>query len=403
MNREKLEVKSDKFPVGWVNAILGEISIKKQYGYTESASIEKIGPKFLRITDIQKDFINWKSVPYCKIASSDISKYSLKLGDIVIARTGNSTGAIATIKENIDAVFASYLIRFKPNSERADYNFLDFSLRSNKWKAFVKSIKSGSAQGGANANDFAGYPINLPPLPEQKAIAAVLSVFDDKIELLREQNETLETIAQTFYSEKLKVNSENLEEIEVTEFIEFNPTEKINRKKEYLFFDMKTLQTNSMALLDGVYKKSNSGSSFREGDTLLAKITPCLENGKTGFVFDLKGEDIDRGSTEFIVMRAKENSSPFLNYCLSRSPYFRDYAIKSMTGTSGRQRVPLDRLKSYKIKISQEDIQSLDTLLSPIFKKIKNNTTQIQTLSKTRNTLLPKLMSGEIRVKGFEQ
>ncbi len=98
-----------------------EVSLKEncssiQYGYTQSASVEKLGPKFLRITDIQDKIINWQSVPYCKINEEDYKKYKLADGDILIARTGASTGTNAIYrKEMPDAVFASYLIRLRVN------------------------------------------------------------------------------------------------------------------------------------------------------------------------------------------------------------------------------------------------------------------------------------------------
>jgi len=186
-------------PKGWTITTLGEVAENIAYGYTESSSQEKVGPKFLRITDIQDDFISWDSVPYCPISKEDHDKYRLEIGDVVIARTGNSTGATATIKDDIDAVFASYLIRFKIDKKRADFRFIDFLLRSEMWKGFVKSVKGGSAQGGANARNFAEFPVLLPHTAEQKAIAAVLSALDDKIELLRKQNKTLESIAQTLF------------------------------------------------------------------------------------------------------------------------------------------------------------------------------------------------------------
>ncbi len=198
------------------------------------------------------------------------------------------------------------------------------------------------------------------------------------------------------------VNSDN-PATSISNFIEFNPVEKIDRNSEYLFFDMKALPTDSMVMSEGIYKTSNSGTSFREKDTLLAKITPCLENGKTAFVLDLKGEEIARGSTEFIVMRAKKNGSPYLNYCLARYSLFRDYTVQSMIGTSGRQRVPVDRVKTFEINFSSSIIESFNSVLQPIFKKIKNNASQTQTLTKTRDTLLPKLMSGEIRIDEFKQ
>jgi type I restriction enzyme S subunit len=178
---------------------LGEISKDIQYGYTESASNFEIGPKFLRITDIQNDFINWDNVPYCKISETDFKKYKLNIGDILIARTGNSTGANSVIKKDIKAVFASYLIRFQLKHEIAYYGYIDFILRSNYWKNFVKAIKGGSAQGGANASNFAEFPIFLPNIQDQQKIASVLSTLDSKIELNNKINAELEQMAKTLY------------------------------------------------------------------------------------------------------------------------------------------------------------------------------------------------------------
>ena len=118
-------------PENWKKYNLGEISDDISYGYTESASKEEIGPKFLRITDIQNDFINWNDVPYCKISEKDLIKYQVEIGDIVVARTGNSTGATSIIKNEINAVYASYLIRYRLNKRIAVPGFIDFVLRSN--------------------------------------------------------------------------------------------------------------------------------------------------------------------------------------------------------------------------------------------------------------------------------
>src|SRR5579863_8852429 len=95
---------------GWVEKKLGDLA-KINYGYTESASTEQVGPRFLRITDIQNSHVDWDTVPYCPIATSDLPKYKLAEGDIVFARTGATTGKSYLIAEPPDAVFASYLIR----------------------------------------------------------------------------------------------------------------------------------------------------------------------------------------------------------------------------------------------------------------------------------------------------
>jgi len=101
---------------GWVEKRLGDLS-RINYGYTESASAEKVGPRFLRITDIQNNAVDWESVPYCPIAAEDFPKYRLADGDIVFARTGATTGKSYLVKDPPKAVFASYLIRLQLNAK----------------------------------------------------------------------------------------------------------------------------------------------------------------------------------------------------------------------------------------------------------------------------------------------
>jgi type I restriction enzyme S subunit len=103
-------------PESWSIATIGDISDKIHYGYTEKSSIDPIGPKFLRITDIQNNCVDWKKVPYCSISDNDKNKYILKPGDIVFARTGATVGKSFLIGTNIpESIFASYLIRIIPS------------------------------------------------------------------------------------------------------------------------------------------------------------------------------------------------------------------------------------------------------------------------------------------------
>ncbi len=293
------------------------------------------------------------------------------------------------------------------DEENSHYKFFYYLL---KLKAdHIEKLSSGSTFSEASASLMKSIEITIPQsIEEQTAIAKILTAFDDKIELLQAQNKTLETTAQTIFKEwfgKYQIGAELPDGWRVGklgDLISFNPREKINYSNKYEFFDMKCLSEDSMSLNTGVYKNSKSGSSFRVNDTLLAKITPCLENGKTGFVSSLENE-IGRGSTEFVVMRSNENSNPYFIYSLARNNRFREYAIKSMTGTSGRQRVRVDLLKEYLIFYKLENMFDFDKIGSTFFKKIKKNAQQIQTLKKTRDTLLPKLMSGQLRVDEFKE
>ena len=177
----------------WREVKLGELCSDIAYGYTATASNEPIGPKFLRITDIVSDSINWESVPYCEIEDSKKHRYTLETGDIVIARTGATTGYNQVVRSNEHSVFASYLIRYKLRQDIAYPFFIGCVLKSTYWKRFVERIKARSAQPGANAKDFASFKIFLPTFPEQKRIANILDTAKKEVESLNQLAEQYRT------------------------------------------------------------------------------------------------------------------------------------------------------------------------------------------------------------------
>src|SRR3990170_653698 len=160
-----------ELPEGWCWATVGDLARNIQYGYTESAREESVGPKFLRITDIQYGRVNWDSVPYCKISDQEIDKYILKPGDIVFARTGATTGKSYLITDCPKTVFASYLIRLRL-PETIDAKYFALFLDSPIYWAQIMTVRKGSAQPGVNATILATLTVPLPPLTEQRRIVA---------------------------------------------------------------------------------------------------------------------------------------------------------------------------------------------------------------------------------------
>jgi type I restriction enzyme, S subunit len=139
--------------------------------------------------------------------------------------------------------------------------------------------------------------------------------------------------------------------------------------------------------------------SFQNGDTVLARITPCLENGKTGYVDFLEDGKVGWGSTEYLVLAPKPPLPPQLGYLLSRSDALRTHAIQNMTDTSGRQRVPSECVHNFWLAVPPPDIaRRFDELTAPLMAKINANSTESRTLANLRDTLLPKLLSGELSV-----
>jgi type I restriction enzyme S subunit len=138
---------------------------------------------------------------------------------------------------------------------------------------------------------------------------------------------------------------------------------------------------------------------FMNGDTLVARITPCLENGKTAFVDFLANGEIAWGSTEYMVLRPKPPLPPIFAYCLARTDEFRDFAIQNMTGTSGRQRVAPTAMDHFRIALPCEEVAvAFGEAVHPMFDCIRARMDESRKLAEMRDYLLPKLLSGEVRV-----
>ena len=205
----------------WVHCRLADACSAINYGLTASATDTPTGPKFLRITDIVSGVPKWDSVPYVSAEESEQEKYQLFNGDIVVARTGASTGVSAFIKDPPQALFASYLVRLQTKPE-FDPRFVSYYLKSEEFWTFIRGVLGDkSAQPNASASTMTSAPFRAPRnLSDQQAIAHVLGTLDDKIELNRRTNQTLEEMARAIYKDW---------------FVDFGPTRaKMEGQEPYL-------------------------------------------------------------------------------------------------------------------------------------------------------------------------
>ena len=195
-----------------------------------------------------------------------------------------------------------------------------------------------------------------------------------------------------------------MKEIKLSDIITFNPKETIKKGSFVIKIEMTDLVPHTKFIIFNKEKqKYTSGTKFRNNDVLLARITPCLENGKTAKVSGLRDE-IAFGSTEFIVMRSKANlsDSDFIYY-LAISKEFRKIAIKSMTGTSGRQRVQLDVLENARFKVPKYiDQVKIGNILSLIDKKIELNTHINNNLYEIGKAIYQEYFEKEKYTNGYE-
>lgn len=164
-------------------------------------------------------------------------------------------------------------------------------------------------------------------------------------------------------------------EMRAADFIEFNPRMSLKKGAIAMKVAMDKLQPFTKKISDTERAPFSGGSKFRNGDTIMARITPCLENGKTAFVDILGKDEVAFGSTEFIVMRARESiSDPQFIYYLATSPWFRNIAIKSMVGSSGRQRVQQSVLDDLVLNVPPlEEQKKISSLLCVLDQKIALN------------------------------
>ena len=347
-------------------------------------------------------------------------------GDTLFARITPclENGKIARCKHTSnEPCFGStefFIFRGKPNVSDSTYVFY-LALSPMIRELAVKSMTGASGRQRAMLSSVEDICVPVLPLSRQRKIAAVLSAYDDLIENNTRRIKILEDMAQTLYQEwfvhfrfpghenvpmvesPLGPIPQGWEVVSASKAIFINPKTSVPRDTKKPFVPMKSATERSMLITEIEEKTGNSGAKFKNGDTLFARITPCLENGRTGFVqFLPDDDDVAFGSTEFIVLRSK-TLNPYFVYLLAQTRDFRENAIKSMTGATGRQRVINECFDDYFLPNPDRDILcQFDSIIAPLFRKIQNLAEKNTNLRQTRDLLLPKLISGKIDVSKLD-
>jgi type I restriction enzyme S subunit len=182
-----------EIPQGWSVAAIKDHASRIQYGLTESASDNPVGPRFLRITDIRGGKVDWRAVPYCQVSDSDLEKYRVHDGDVFVARTGASTGENVYVVEPPIAVFASYLVRFQ-FEERGIARVVGEFMRSEMYFSFVKGSIGGSAQPNASAQTLASAQMVFPSASIATRFYELIQPLDEKRAANAKQSESLASL-----------------------------------------------------------------------------------------------------------------------------------------------------------------------------------------------------------------
>lgn len=278
-------------------------------------------------------------------------------------------------------------------NELCDLYYLYYLINSMDLSGYI----TGSAQPKLSQANLNAVTLQLPPIDEQRKVAAILGTLDDKIELNNKINENLQLQAFALF-DKLMFDADNTE-CQVSDIAYVNPKRSLSKNQVARYIDMSQLSTTGAFPSGWEMKPYTGGMRFKNGDTLLARITPCLENGKTAFIDFLDQDEVAFGSTEYIVLAPKEGILAEFLYCLARYPAFVDYAVKNMNGSSGRQRVSAETIGQFVLpKILLSEIKSFEEKALPIFRKMRYNSLENICLAQMRDIMLPKLMSGEINI-----
>lgn len=278
----------------------------------------------------------------------------------------------------------------------ADYHYVYYWLCANYTE--LASLANGGAQQNLNAQQIKDFEISLPSLEEQRRIAGILGAIDDKIENNRRINTNLELQAQALF-DKMFFDDKDVERNPLSDYANINPTRTLRQGVVARYIEMANLPTKGSFPSDWSYKSYGGGCKFANGDTIMARITPCLENGKTAYIDFLEEQEVAFGSTEYIVISAKSGYCPALFYFLARNKEFIDYAVGHMNGSSGRQRVGGVDIANFPMPhITLEDSNKFAEIAMPIMDVIRNNSLENRQLANLRDALLPKLMNGEIKI-----
>ncbi|MCC6727528.1 MAG: restriction endonuclease subunit S, partial [Saprospiraceae bacterium] len=312
--------------------------------------------KMIRTSNVKEGKILLDNVRY--VSKEVFKKWSRRLelrkNDVILTREA-PLGEIGLLRDPKNIFLGQRLMIYRANPEKLYQLFLYYSFQDSYLQGQIRGLGSGSTVEHIRVPDAERLLIELPPLTTQRRIADILSAYDDLIENNQRRIAILEKMAQNLYQEwfvrlrfpgheQVKVVDgvpERWEKTIFTKVVNINPRYSLNKKGAlYPYVDMGGLSENSMIVECETKREVASGSRFMNDDVLFARITPCLENGKTGYVQFLDENQVGIGSTEFIVFKEKVMPSEMI-YLLSRTKGFRENAINSMSGASGRQRVDI--------------------------------------------------------------
>lgn len=336
-------------------------------------------------------------------------------GDLILAREA-PVGGIGRVPAEVHPVLGQRTVLLRPCPEVVDGRYLMYRLAAPDLQARMSEMATGATVPHLNMADIRAFRVpDLPDLDEQRRRSALLAAFDDLIQINERQIELLEDLARSLYREWFErfrfpghgvvpsgdAAPEGWRRAPASQLFVINPRLKTTQDV-MAKVTMADVDERTSAVFPSDQVTRAAGSRFERDDVLFARITPCLENGKTALVKFLESGEIAVGSTEFIVLRGAR-VGPAFTYCAARSNRLREHAIKSMSGATGRQRVATDCFDSLKLAEPPHELasrfeDSAGPMLDQVFALARLN----RRLARTRDLLLPRLVTGRLDISNVD-
>lgn len=328
---------------------------------------------------------------------TDFTKYKVvKRGQFTYipdtSRRGDKIG-IALLTDYDEGLVSNIYTVFEVKDENEllpEYLMLWFSRP--EFDRYARFKSHGSVREIMDWDEMCKVELPVPPIDRQRSIVKAYQTITERIELKRRINDNLEAQTQALFDELFL--RDEMPDCTLSEIANVNPTRTLSKGCIAKCYDMSCLPTRGCVPEGGEMKAYNGGVRFQNGDTLIARITPCLENGKAAYINILSDKEVAFGSTEYIVFSPIDTMPSSFYYFLIRSKKFRAFALQYMNGSSGRQRVSGDELAAFPLtKPSQEALSRFDMVAAPVLERFKVASLEINRLNALQQLIIASISS----------
>lgn len=393
------------------NTTLGDLSFGGKGYYGIGASAVPYSPElytYLRITDINDDGTLNKS-DLKSVSDEKASDYLLKPNDIVFARTGASTGR-NYFYDGTDGefVYAGFLIKFSLDPSKVNPRYVKYHCQSQVYRDWIAAFNTGSTRGNINAQTLASMPISLPDRENQDRIVKILDSLENRRRYNKQINDNLQQQAQAIYRERFEgVTSEDLPsswrvvalgDVATISNKSFNPLKEAERILEH--YSIPAFDEARFPVFEPSTSIKSNKFVIDASCFMISKLNPTTKRVWKPYCLTENAVC----STEFIVYKAKDESITDFLYSVIDSGSFSDFMCSHVTGSTGsRQRTTPSETLAYELILpSASDLAEFQSIVSPMYAQIRINAIENDKLKRLRDSLLPKLMSGEIDVSDIQ-